>query len=129
LLLVEDEAAVRQSACEFLTLIGYTVLEAQNGEDALRTAREYGGPIDLMITDVVMPCLGGAKLAEQLLAERPKMKALFVSGYAEHTVLRHGKIDVTKRFLQKPFSLKTLASKVREILQTETAATAASSAS
>jgi DNA-binding NtrC family response regulator len=128
LLLVEDEEAVRQSAREFLALIGYSVLEAQNGEDALRVAREYAGPIDLMVTDVVMPHLGGAKLAEQLLAERPKMKVLFVSGYAENTVLRHGKINVTTRFLQKPFSLKMLARKIREVLEGEAAA-AASTAS
>jgi len=66
---------------------------------------------------VVMPRMGGPKLAERLADERPDMKVLFVSGYAENTVLRHGKIDVTTRFLQKPFSLKTLAGKVREILE------------
>src|SRR2546422_1111910 len=129
LLLVEDEAAVRQSAREFLTLNGYTVLEAKNGEDALYIARDYLGPIDLMITDVVMPHLGGAKLAGQLATERPNMKVLFVSGYAENTVLRHGAIDVTNSFLQKPFSLKALARKIREVLQTESAAAASTSSS
>ena len=124
LLLVEDEAAVRQSAREFLTLKGYVVLEAKNGEDALHVARDYVGPIDLMITDVVMPHMGGAKLAGQLAAERPRMKVLFVSGYAENTVLRHGAIDVTNSFLQKPFSLKALARKIREVLKTESAAAA-----
>jgi two-component system cell cycle sensor histidine kinase/response regulator CckA len=119
LLLVEDEAAVRQASREFLTLSGYNVLEAKNGEDALRVARDYLAPIDLMITDVVMPHLGGARLAEQLAVERPAMKALFVSGYAENTVLRRGMIDVTTRFLQKPFSLKALARKIREVLETE----------
>ena len=69
LLLVEDEAAVRAELLEFLALKGYTVLEAKNGEDALCIARDYLGPIDLMITDVVMPHLGGAKLAGQLAAE------------------------------------------------------------
>jgi two-component system cell cycle sensor histidine kinase/response regulator CckA len=129
LLLVEDEAAVRQSAREFLTLNGYTVLEAKNGEDALYIARDYLGPIDLMITDVVMPHLGGAKLAGQLAAERPNMKVLFVSGYAENTVLRHGAIDVTNSFLQKPFSLKALARKIREVLQAESAAAASTCSS
>ena len=129
LLLVEDEAAVRQSAREFLTLKGYVVLEAKNGEDALRIARDYEGPIDLMITDVVMPHMGGATLAGQLAAERPRMKVLFVSGYAENTVLRHGAIDVTNSFLQKPFSLKALARKIREVLQTEFAAAASLSSS
>jgi len=129
LLLVEDEAAVRQSAREFLALKGYTVLEAKNGEDALCIARDYLRPIDLMITDVVMPHLGGAKLAGQLATERPNMKVLFVSGYAENTVLRHGAIDVTNSFLQKPFSLKALARKIREVLQTESAAAASTSSS
>jgi len=123
-LLVEDESAVRQPAREFLARCGYTVLEASDGEDALRVSREYCGPIDLMISDVVMPKMSGPKLAEQVAAERPRMKALFVSGYAENTVLRHGKIDVTTRFLQKPFSLKTLQGKVREVLDAEEAITA-----
>jgi two-component system cell cycle sensor histidine kinase/response regulator CckA len=117
-LLVEDEAAVRASTGEFLMRCGYTVVTAENGEDALRVSRDYSGPIHLMITDVVMPKMGGPKLAEQLAAERPAMKALFVSGYAENTVLQHGTIDVTARFLSKPFSLSTLANKMREVLET-----------
>lgn len=116
LLLAEDEAAVRESTRDFLIQRGYTVLEAANGEDALRVSREYCGPIDLMITDVVMPKMSGPNLAEHLLAERPYMKVLFVSGYAENTVLRHGTIDVTARLLQKPFGLNTLARKIREVL-------------
>jgi CheY-like chemotaxis protein len=116
LLLVEDEASVRQAARQFLTRSGYNVLEGTDGEDALRASREYGGPIQLMITDVVMPRLGGPRLAERLADERPDMKVLFVSGYAENTILQHGKIDVRTRFLQKPFSLKTLARKVRDVL-------------
>jgi PAS domain S-box-containing protein len=117
-LLVEDETSVRQAARQFLMQSGYNVLEAFDGEDALREAREHDGPIHLMITDVVMPRISGPSLAEQLADDRPDMKVLFVSGYAERTVLQHGKIDVTQRFLQKPFSLKTLARKVREVLET-----------
>ncbi len=116
-LLVEDEASVRQASRQFLTQSGYTVLEASDGEDALRVSREHRGQIHLMVTDVVMPRMGGPKLAERLAEERPDMKVLFVSGYAENTVLQHGKIDVTTRFLQKPFSLKALARKIREILE------------
>jgi two-component system, cell cycle sensor histidine kinase and response regulator CckA len=115
-LLVEDEAAVRECAREFLGGQGYTVLEAGNGEDALRVSRAYCGPIDLMISDVVMPKMSGPQLAEQLAAERPKMKILFASGYAESTVIRHGKIDATNQFIEKPFSLHALARKIREIL-------------
>jgi signal transduction histidine kinase/ActR/RegA family two-component response regulator len=119
LLLVEDETSVRQASRQFLVQSGYTVLEAKDGEDALRISREHCGPIHLMITDVVMPRMGGPRLAERLADERPAMKVVFVSGYAENTVLQHGKIDVTKRFLQKPFSLKTLARKVREVLTSD----------
>ncbi len=116
LLLAEDEDAVRQSTREFLSLSGYIVLEAKNGTEALALARAYSGVIDLMITDVVMPQMGGARLAAELAADRPEMRVLFVSGYAETTFQHHGAIDVTTRFLQKPFSLKTLARKIREVL-------------
>ena len=117
---------MRQSEREFLALTGYNVLEARDGEDAISVAREYNGNIDMMITDVIMPHMNGAKLAERLLLERPEMRVLFVSGYAETTVLRHGAIDVTTRFLQKPFSLKMLAKKIRQVLETPTRASAAS---
>jgi FixJ family two-component response regulator len=70
-----------------------------------------------MVTDVVMPRMGGPRLAERLAEERPDMKVLFVSGYAENTILQHGKIDVATRFLQKPFSLKALARKIREVME------------
>ena len=117
LLLVEDEEAVRRTAHEFLTQNGYAVLEAQNGEEAIVVAQQHPGDIHLMITDVVMPRMGGAKLAEQLASVRPGMKVLFVSGYAENTVARQGPIDVAHNFLQKPFGLKQLARKVREVLE------------
>jgi nitrogen-specific signal transduction histidine kinase len=129
LLLAEDEPAVRQSTREFLSLNGYIVLEAKNGSDAVAVAREYKGPIHLMVTDVVMPQMGGARLAAELALERPDMKVLFVSGYAETTVQRHGAIDVTTRFLQKPFSLRTLARKIREVLDADAPALAAAAAS
>jgi DNA-binding NtrC family response regulator len=116
---VEDEASVREASRQFLTQSGYNVLEATDGEDGLRASREHHGRIHLMVTDVVMPRLGGPRLAERLLEERPDMKVLFVSGYAEKTVLRHGKIDVATQFLQKPFSLKTLARKIREVLEAD----------
>jgi two-component system cell cycle sensor histidine kinase/response regulator CckA len=129
LLLVEDEKAVRAAAREFLGLSGYTVLEAENGEDGLRVARDYLGHIHLMVTDVIMPRMGGAKLAEQLAAERPQMKVLFLSGYAESTILQHGAIDMAARFLQKPFTLTSLARKIREILQVDAARTMAAASS
>ncbi len=116
-LLVEDEAAVRTSTSEFLVRCGYTVITAENGVDALRVSRDYIGLIHLMITDVVMPKMSGPQVAMQLAAERPDMKTLFVSGYAENTVLQHGNIDVTACFLSKPFGLSTLANKIREVLE------------
>ena len=128
LLLAEDEDAVRQSTREFLSLSGYIVLEAKNGTEALALARAYNGVIDLMITDVVMPQMGGARLAAELASDRPEMRVLFVSGYAETTFQHHGAIDVTTRFLQKPFSLKTLARKVREVLDEAKPALAAAAA-
>jgi CheY-like chemotaxis protein len=128
-LLVEDEAAVRASTNEFLVSRGYTVVTAENGVDALRVSREYSGPIHLMITDVVMPKMSGPQVAIQLAAERPDMKTLFVSGYAENTVLRHGNIDVTERFLSKPFSLSTLANKIRDVLETSESLSYAASSS
>jgi two-component system, cell cycle sensor histidine kinase and response regulator CckA len=128
-LLVEDEASVRQASRQFLVRSGYAVLEANDGEDALRVSRKHRGPIHLMVTDVVMPRMGGPRLAERLAEERPDMQVLFVSGYAENTVLQHGKIDVGTRFLQKPFSLKALARKVREILEASEARALATTSS
>jgi len=128
-LLVEDEALVRQASRQFLVRSGYAVLEANDGEDALRVSRKHRGPIHLMVTDVVMPRMGGPRLAERLAEERPDMQVLFVSGYAENTVLQHGKIDVGTRFLQKPFSLKALARKVREILEASEARALATTSS
>jgi DNA-binding NtrC family response regulator len=114
---VEDEASVRQASRQFLIRSGRTVLEATHGGDAIRASHEPRGPIHLLVTDVVVSRMGGPTLAERLTDERPDLKVLFVSGYAENTVLKHGTIDVATRFLQKPFSLKTLAIKVREVLE------------
>jgi two-component system cell cycle sensor histidine kinase/response regulator CckA len=126
ILLVEDEPAVRQSEREFLSLNGYIVLEASDGDDALHLAAEFKAPIHLMISDVVMPRMGGAKLAGQLRALRPDVKVLFVSGYAEATVLRQEGIDLSTSFLQKPFSLKTLARKIREVIEVNSSSKSAS---
>ena len=98
------------------------MIEAANGVEALRIAREYQGKIDLLVTDVVMPGLGGPQLMESLAPERPGMRALFVSGYAESTILRRGVVDLHTSFLQKPFSLRSLAAKIREMIGTRAAA-------
>jgi PAS domain S-box-containing protein len=114
-LLVEDEDALRRAAAEFLTLHGYTVLEARDGLDALAVARDYGSTIHLVVTDVVMPNLSGGELAKELSIRRPEAKVLFVSGYAGKTVIDH-EVDVETNFLQKPFTLKQLSGRIRELL-------------
>jgi PAS domain S-box-containing protein len=116
ILLVEDEAAVRSVTSKLLRRQGYAVLQAPDGLSALRLAATTEAPIALLITDVVMPTLSGPALAEQLTAQRPQLKVLYVSGYADNAVLRHGVLEPGIHFLQKPFNADSLASKVREIL-------------
>jgi two-component system cell cycle sensor histidine kinase/response regulator CckA len=116
-LLVEDESLVRALVGRVLRELGYTVLEATNGEEALHTIHEYAGtPIELLITDVVMPRMGGKALAEQLMAVYPRIKVLFVSGYATDTITHHGRLEPGTNFLSKPFTPTALAHKVREVL-------------
>lgn len=116
-LLAEDEPSVRAVVASALRKLGYTVLEAANGEKALRVAREHAGKeIHLLLTDVVMPRMSGKTLAEQLRTERPNMKMLFMSGYTNESIVSHGVPDLSIGFLQKPFSSTVLAGKVREVL-------------
>lgn len=115
ILLVEDEAELRSANAEFLTSIGYSVICASSGPEALKLARE-AGPIDLVISDVVMPKMNGREFADCLLRVRPNTKLLFVSGYADDVVLHTGLSTQAMPFLQKPFSLKQLGSKVNELL-------------
>jgi len=119
-LLVEDETAVRAFASRALTMRGYTVLEAEDGEDALRVFADYDGPIDLVVSDVVMPGLDGPGLVEQLRAGNPELKVVFMSGYAEDSFRKQleesgGEVH----FLPKPFSLPQLAGMVRKVMGTE----------
>jgi signal transduction histidine kinase/CheY-like chemotaxis protein len=115
ILLVEDEAELRNANAEFLTSIGYSVICASSGPEALKLARE-AGPIDLVISDVVMPKMNGREFADCLLRARPNTKVLFVSGYADDVVLHTGLSTQAMPFLQKPFSLKQLGAKVNELL-------------
>jgi two-component system cell cycle sensor histidine kinase/response regulator CckA len=114
-LLVEDEESVRQLVRETLDAKGYHVLEAENGQAGLAAVAAHLGTIDLLITDVVMPEMGGHELAERLLKERPGIKVIYLSGYTEEALVE-GNIDRGKAFLQKPFTLQTLSRKVREVL-------------
>ncbi|MCD9184835.1 MAG: PAS domain S-box protein [Pyrinomonadaceae bacterium] len=116
ILLVEDEDLVRNLNREILESYGYKVIEARNGVEALKIYSEGGIVIDLLMTDVVMPEMGGSELAAKLAAVHPGLKVLFTSGYTDDSVIRHGVTDEGRNFLQKPFSLETLLDKVREIL-------------
>jgi two-component system, cell cycle sensor histidine kinase and response regulator CckA len=119
ILVVEDEPAVRRASTEFLALQGYNVLEAKDGVDALAVTKRHAAPIHLVLTDVVMPNMSGGELAEQIRRLRPGIKLLFVSGYAGRTVLDHKVLDSENNFLQKPYTLKELAGKIREMLRSQ----------
>ncbi len=115
-LLVEDEEAVRSLTRLILQQGGYRVLEASNGEEALDVLAEYAAPIDLLVTDVVMPGLGGRELAERLLAGEPDLRILYLSGYTDDAVVRNGVLRDQVHFLQKPFTPAAFSQKVREVL-------------
>src|SRR2546421_541575 len=121
-LVVEDEASVRMVARQVLERYGYAVLEAPNGETALRLAAKHHGPIHLLLTDVVMPGLSGRQLAEQLVQLRPDMKVLDASGYAVHAIVQHGVLESGIAYLQKPFTPETLGRRVRQVLDSLPAA-------
>jgi two-component system cell cycle sensor histidine kinase/response regulator CckA len=116
ILLVEDEKGVRELAREYLTSSGYTVIEAEDGHTALELAAMHVGPIHLLLTDVVMPGISGRELAERVAQIRPAIKIIYMSGYTDQAVVHHGILENDAVLLQKPFTLMTLAGKLREIL-------------
>ena len=118
ILLVEDETELRNANAEFLKLLGYTVFCAGSGPEALQFASQKDN-IDLVISDVVMPKMNGREFADRLLQVRPNTKLLFISGYADDVVLQAGISTSGVPFLQKPFSLRQLGSKVHEMLSAE----------
>jgi PAS domain S-box-containing protein len=115
-LLVEDEDGVRALTRHVLENCGYTILEACDGPGAVRLAGQHQGPIDLLVTDVVMPRMSGSEVAGRLAERYPGMKVLFLSGYTDDAVVRHGILEAEVAFLHKPFSPASLAVKVREVL-------------
>jgi CheY-like chemotaxis protein len=115
-LVVEDEPVVRSLAVRALVDQGYQVLQAADGPSALAVARAYEGEVHLLVTDVVMPGMNGRELAERLAAERPGLRVLYVSGYTDHAVVRHGVLEEGIAFLSKPFDLRELVRTVREVL-------------
>ena len=117
ILLVEDEDVVRKLVSEVLCSNGYRVLEAANGRDALQICELHSEPIHLMVTDVVMPHIGGRELAEEMKRIRPATQVLYVSGHTEDAIVHHGVSDREMNFLQKPFTPLALIAKVRQILE------------
>nr|HEX4318478.1 GAF domain-containing protein [Kofleriaceae bacterium] len=116
ILLVEDEEAVRTMVKTVLQRRGYCVITAGDGESAIDASEEYSGPIHLLLTDVVMPRMHGPDLARELALSRPEMRVLFVSGYTDDSVLRHGIEEGGVHFLQKPITAGVLTTRIRELL-------------
>ncbi len=116
ILLVEDEPPVRQLARAFLKECGYTVVEAASPLEAIQLARQATERIDLLVTDVIMPGMGGREMAEQLVAMQPDMKVLFISGHTDDAVMVHGVAEHSIEFLQKPFTRSSLLDRVRAVL-------------
>jgi CheY-like chemotaxis protein len=117
ILLVEDEAQLARLIREILEQHGYTVLEAAASAEAIRLGEQYAGPIDLLLTDVVMPQMGGSELARRLITVRPDLKVLYMSGYADDVIAPHGVQDESVTLLQKPFSPELLVGTVRAVLE------------
>ncbi len=116
LLLAEDEAIVRELAVTSLRERGYTVIEARNGAEALRLAHEHHGKVDLILTDVVMPVMGGREMADAVRESYPGIKILFTSGYSDEVIVSHGVLRKGINFIQKPYRGDNLARRVREVL-------------
>ncbi len=118
-LVVEDESGVRNVVCRLLREQGYTVLEASEGQKALEIAEEHGQEIGLLVTDVVMPRMGGKELADTLRERLPNLPVLFVSGYTDNGIVHRGVLSAGTAFLQKPFTVSALARKVRAVLDAD----------
>jgi two-component system cell cycle sensor histidine kinase/response regulator CckA len=114
-LLVEDEPALRRLAGESLKRLGYHVLQAGNGLEALKVAEQHAGRIDIVVTDIVMPRMGGPELVENLKQKRDPMGVIFMSGYTETAVLENASLGTDAVLLNKPFSTELLASKISEL--------------
>jgi two-component system, cell cycle sensor histidine kinase and response regulator CckA len=117
ILLAEDEKEVREVAREFLDLAGYSVIEAKDGAQAIELAAKHAGKIDLLVTDMVMPGLGGRELATRLQALRPEMKVIYMSGYTEYANFKNAEFELHNVMLQKPFTRAVLAASVQKILK------------
>ena len=115
-LLVEDDPGILHLGRIMLDKLGYRTLTASSPEEAIALVERHGGRIDLLVTDVIMPGMNGKELAERLIRRQPEMAVLFMSGYTADVIAQHGVLDEGVTFLQKPFSIKTLADKIRDAL-------------
>lgn len=115
-LIVEDEEVLRLLATKILTMHGYKVLEASNGEEALKISQKYSEPIHLLLTDVIMPQMSGPDLSARIAALRPEIRMLFMSGYTDRAIMHNSMLDKRAAYIQKPFTPSSLARKVREVL-------------
>jgi CheY-like chemotaxis protein len=116
ILFVEDEETLRKLASSILEGYGYTVLSAGNGEEALQLLNDSPGIPRLLVTDVVMPKMGGRELSDRIQATHPDTRVLYMSGYTDNAIVHHGVLDPGVSYLPKPFTPKALARKVREVL-------------
>ncbi|MCK5033348.1 MAG: response regulator, partial [Calditrichia bacterium] len=116
ILIVDDDPGIRELSRDTLSSYGYNILEAENGEEALAICNEHKAPIHLIITDVVMPKMGGRELEKNISRLYPEIKVLFVSGYTDNAMLQHGVLEEGVAFLEKPFRPVALAQKAREVL-------------
>jgi CheY-like chemotaxis protein len=116
ILLVEDSDAVRTLADSVLRRLGYTVLTARDGEEALSLSKRHPATIDLVLTDIVMPRMSGRELVEQITVQRPDVRILYMSGYTDDVIIRKGLHDPSASFMEKPFTTASLAERVRKRL-------------
>jgi CheY-like chemotaxis protein len=115
ILLVEDEATILRLASRILRRRGYTVLEAETGEEAVRVAAEHGGRIDVLLTDLIMPGLSGAEVARRIMTAHPAVQVVYMSGYGAEDLAEHG-VGHPAHFLGKPFTPDALIAKIQEVL-------------
>ena len=120
---MEDEESLRAVTRDMLVQNGYEILEANGGEQGLEIAQGHHGPIHLLLTDVVMPGMNGPTLGEKLAASRPEMKVLFMSGYTDYAIGKHGVLEAGVHLLAKPYTREGLISKVRTVLDIESVTT------
>ena len=117
IMLVEDDTEVREVLGEILKDLGYLIIEAADDKEAQKLSKNFNGDINLLLTDLILPGLNGRELSELLVKSRKNMKILFISGYSDDVIAKHGVMDEDVSFLQKPFTASSLGKKIREVLE------------